>query len=278
MMYETKYHKASDAAAAASLLAGTSDGKVLAGGQTLIPTMKQRLAAPSDLVDVSQASDMKGITITERKKLGVLKAKGGETITIGAATTHAEVASHADLAAVCPSICGLAAHIGDPAVRHRGTIGGSIANNDPAADYPAAMLALGATITTNTREIAADDFFTGLFATALGDSEVITSVSFSAPEAAGYGKFPNPASRYAMVGVFAAKSIEGDVRVAVTGAGSNGVFRHSGLEQALSADWSETAAAGVAISADGLMSDIHGDAAYRANLIGVMAKRAVAAS
>jgi carbon-monoxide dehydrogenase medium subunit len=276
-MYTTKYHKASDASNAASLLKSAEDGKFLAGGQTLIPTMKQRLAAPSDLIDISGIDAMRGITVTARKKLGVLKAKDGATITIGAATTHAEVATNADLAAVCPSLSGLAGEIGDPAVRNLGTIGGSIANNDPAADYPAALMALGATITTNQRTISADDFFTGLFSTALNEDEIITEVSFQAPAEGGYGKFPSPASRYALVGVFAAKSIDGDVRVAVTGAGDDGVFRHGGLEAALASKWSADAVSGVTVGADGLMSDIHGNAAYRANLIGVMAKKAVSA-
>ena len=275
-MYETNFHKASTAQAAAALLAKSDDGKILAGGQTLIPTMKQRLAAPSDLIDLSQASVLRGITITKRKKMGIMKADGGETITIGAMTTHSEVAGDAELVKICPVICQLAGNIGDPAVRHRGTIGGSVANNDPAADYPAALLALGATIHTNAREIAAADYFKGMFATALMDDEIITAISFQAPAVAGYGKFPNPASRYAMAGVFVAKSVEGDVRVAVTGAGDNGVYRHAGLEAALSADWSAASVEAVEVSADGLMSDLHGNAAYRANLIKVMTKRALA--
>jgi carbon-monoxide dehydrogenase medium subunit len=205
-----------------------------------------------------------------------LKAEGGETITIGAMTTHSEVAGDVELVKVCPVICGLAGNIGDPAVRHRGTIGGSVANNDPAADYPAALLALGATIHTNSREIAATDYFTGMFATALTDDEIITAVSFQAPTVGGYGKFPNPASRYAMAGVFVSKSVEGEVRVAVTGAGDNGVYRHAGLEAALSADWSAASVDAVEVSADGLMSDLHGNAGYRANLIKVMTKRALA--
>lgn len=275
-MFATKYHKASDAKDAVGLLGTSNDGKILAGGQTLVPTMKQRLAAPSDLIDISGIEALSGVSVTARKKLAVLKAKDGATITIGAATTHAEVAGNAELADVCPSICALAGGIGDAAVRHRGTIGGSVANNDPAADYPAALLALGATINTTHRNLSADEFFTGLFSTALEDNEVITEISFQAPVAGGYGKFPNPASRYAMVGVFAAKSVDGDVRVAVTGAGDDGVFRHAGLEAALKSDWTTDAVGGVDISADGLMSDIHGNAAYRANLIGVMAKKAVA--
>ena len=275
-MYETNFHKASTAQDAAALLAKSDDGKILAGGQTLIPTMKQRLAAPADLVDLSRAEALRGVTITKRKKMGIMKADGGETITIGAMTTHAEVAGNTELAQVCPVICGLAGNIGDPAVRHRGTIGGSVANNDPAADYPAALLALGATIHTNSRDIAAEDYFKGMFLTALDDMEIITAVSFQAPVAGGYGKFPNPASRYAMAGVFVAKSVDGEVRVSVTGAGDNGVYRHAGLEAALSADWAASAVDAVEVSTDGLMSDLHGTAAYRANLIKVMAKRALA--
>ena len=275
-MYETNFHKASTAQDAAALLAKSDDGKILAGGQTLIPTMKQRLAAPADLVDLSRAEALRGVTITKRKKMGIMKADGGETITIGAMPTHAEVAGNTELAQVCPVICGLAGNIGDPAVRHRGTIGGSVANNDPAADYPAALLALGATIHTNSRDIAAEDYFKGMFLTALDDMEIITAVSFQAPVAGGYGKFPNPASRYAMAGVFVAKSVDGEVRVSVTGAGDNGVYRHAGLEAALFADWSASAVDAVEVSADGLMSDLHGTAAYRANLIKVMAKRALA--
>ena len=275
-MYETNFHKASTAQDAAALLAKSDDGKILAGGQTLIPTMKQRLAAPADLVDLSRAEALRGVTITKRKKMGIMKADGGETITIGAMTTHAEVAGNTELAQVCPVICGLAGNIGDPAVRHRGTIGGSVANNDPAADYPAALLALGATIHTNSRDIAAEDYFKGMFLTALDDMEIIPAVSFQAPVVGGYGKFPNPASRYAMAGVFVAKSVDGEVRVSVTGAGDNGVYRHAGLEAALFADWSASAVDAVEVSADGLMSDLHGTAAYRANLIKVMAKRALA--
>ncbi|MGY9029259.1 MAG: FAD binding domain-containing protein [Rhodobacterales bacterium] len=275
-MYETNFHKASTAQDAAALLAKSDDGKILAGGQTLIPTMKQRLAAPADLVDLSRAEALRGVTITKRKKMGIMKADGGETITIGAMTTHAEVAGNTELAQVCPVICGLAGNIGDPAVRHRGTIGGSVANNDPAADYPAALLALGATIHTNSRDVAAEDYFKGMFLTALDDMEIITAVSFQAPVVGGYGKFPNPASRYAMVGVFVAKSVDGEVRVSVTGAGDNGVYRHAGLEAALSADWSASAVDAVDVSTGGLMSDLHGTAAYRANLIKVMAKRALA--
>lgn len=264
-MYELKYHKASNASEAARLMSGADDGALLAGGQTLLPTMKAKLATPSDLVDISQAEGMNGVSMS------------GNTITIGAMTTHADVADNAELVAACPAIAALAGNIGDPAVRHRGTIGGSIANNDPAADYPSAMLALSATIITNSREISADDFFQGLFETALDDGEIITSVRFDAPEKAAYAKFPNPASRYAMVGVFAAKT-SGGARVAVTGAGDDGVYRQSDMEAALDGSWSANALAGIQVGSGGLLSDIHGDATYRANLVKVMAGRAVASA
>jgi carbon-monoxide dehydrogenase medium subunit len=232
---------------------------------TLIPAMRTRLAAPSDLIDLGRIDAMRGIRVT------------GREVAIGAGTTHAEVAADASLRAVCPGITHLAAHIGDPHVRHKGTIGGSIANNDPAADYPAAMLALAATIVTDRREIAADEFFTGLFETALEDGEIVTEVRFTAPEQCGYAKFPNPASRYAMTGVFVARN-GGGVRVAVTGAGDDGVFRASALEQALAGNFSPSALDGMTIPADGMMSDLHGSSEYRANLVMVMARRAVAAA
>ena len=264
-MQNTTFHKASSAADATAKLAGAEDGAFLAGGQTLIPTMKQRLAAPSDVVDISGIAELKGITVS------------GSTVRIGAMTTHAEVASSAELRGACPSLADLAGHIGDPAVRHRGTIGGSVANNDPAADYPAAMLALNATIKTDKREIAADDFFDGMFSTALEEGEMIVSVSFEAPAKGAYAKFPNPASRYAMCGVYVAVAGEG-VRVAVTGAGEDGVFRATDMENALDGNFSPDALDSVAVSSDGMLSDIHGDAAYRANLVKVMAKRATAAA
>ena len=264
-MYETKYHKASSAEEAVSMLASADDGKFMSGGQTLIPTMKQRLAAPSDLIDLSRIDAMKGITVA------------GSQVTIGAATTHAEVAGSAELRGVCPGLADLAGLIGDPHVRHMGTLGGSIANNDPAADYPSAMVALGAEIMTTKRTIAADDFFVGMFETALEEDEVITAVTFSAPEKAAYSKFPNPASRYAMAGVFVAKGGDG-VRVGVTGAGSDGVFRHEGMEAALGSNWSPDAVADIDVDEGMMLSDIHGSAAYRANLVKVMAKRAVAAA
>lgn len=265
-MYATNYHRASSVADAVKLQSSSGEAKYLSGGMTLIPTMKQRLAAPPELVDLRHVAEMKGISVS------------GNRVRIGAGTTHHEVSTSAELKAVCPAICHLAALIGDPHVRHMGTIGGSIANNDPAADYPSAMLGLNATIITNAREIPADDFFLGLFETALEDGELVVAVTFDAPAKAGYSKFANPASRFAMTGVFVAKAADGSVRVAVTGAGSNGVFRHAGLEKALAANWSADAASGVMVDASDLLADIHGSAEYRANLVKVMAKRAVAAT
>ncbi|MFB2553550.1 FAD binding domain-containing protein [Ensifer soli] len=264
-MYETHYHRASSVEDAVKQMSDAGEGKYLSGGMTLIATMKQRLAQPSDLIDLRHIDGLRGISVN------------GRTVRIGAATTHAEVAASAEIAAVCPALTSLAQVIGDPHVRHMGTIGGSIANNDPAADYPAAMLALDAVIITNGREIKAGDFFTGLFSTALEDGEIVTAVRFDAPEKAGYAKFRNPASRYAMTGVFVAKTSDG-VRVAVTGAGSDGVFRHEGLEAALAADFSADALGSVTVDAGGLLSDIHAGADYRANLVKVMARRAVAAA
>jgi carbon-monoxide dehydrogenase medium subunit len=263
-MYSVNYHRASSVADAAKLLK-SGDAKLVSGGMTLIPAMKTRLAAPSDLVDVSRIEALKGVKVS------------GKTVTIGAATTHFEVASDEKLKKACPALAHLASLIGDPAVRHRGTIGGSIANNDPAADYPAAMLALGATIVTNKREIAADKFFKGLFETALKDGEIVTAVTFAAPAKAAYEKFRNPASRYAVVGVFVASGKDG-VRVAVTGAGDDGVFRAKPLEAALAKKFDASALDGVQVPAGSMLSDIHASADYRAHLVTVMAKRAVAAA
>jgi carbon-monoxide dehydrogenase medium subunit len=261
-MYATTYHRAASVADAVKL-AGQGDAKLLAGGMTLIPAMKTRLAAPSDLIDIGRIAELKGVTVS------------GSAVTIGAGTTHAEVAADAGLKAACPALSRLAGMIGDPHVRHMGTIGGSIANNDPAADYPAALLALAATIVTDRREIAADDFFTGQFETALEEGEIITAVRFTAPAKAAYEKFRNPASRYAIVGVFVAKG-DGGVRAAVTGAGDDGVFRSSEIEAALASNFDPSALDGISVPADSLMTDIHASAEYRANLIVVMAKRAVA--
>lgn len=265
-MYDTTYHKASSVAEAIALLSSADDGKILAGGHTLIPTMKQRLASPSDVIDISGIADLAGISV------------GGSSVTIGAATKHAVVETSADVKGAIPALAYLAGLIGDPHVRNMGTLGGSVANADPAADYPGAVLGLGATIHTNARAISADDFFLGLFETALNDDEIITRIEFPVPAKAAYAKFPNPASRYSMTGVFLAKLNDGSVRVAVTGAGEDGVFRSAPLEAALAADWSESAVDRTPISADGLMSDIHASAAYRANLIKVMTKRALAAA
>ena len=265
-MYSTTYHRAASVDEAAALFAKGKDAKFLAGGHTLLPVMKQRLAAPSDVIDIARIKDLIGIEVS------------GDTVTIKAATPHYSVASSDAAAKAIPALAHLASVIGDPAVRHRGTIGGSLANNDPAADYPSAVLALGATIITNKRSIGAEDYFKGLFTTALGEGELITAVSFPIPAKAGYSKFPHPASRFALTGVFVAKTKSGDVRAAVTGASQSGVTRLAAIEAALKANWSASALDGVTISADGLMSDIHGSSDYRANLIKVMARRAVTAA
>ena len=265
-MYQTTYHRPSSVDEAAALFAKSSEPKYLAGGHTLIPVMKQRLAGPSDVIDLAKIKELIGVAAT------------GDTLTIKAATPHYDVAQSAAAQKAIPALAYLASLIGDPAVRHRGTIGGSIANNDPAADYPAALLALGATVKTNKRAIAADDFFKGLFTTALEDGEIITEVAFPIPSKAGYAKMPHPASRFALTGVFVAKTKSGDVRVAATGASQNGVMRVQAIETALKSNWSPGAIDNVTISASGLLNDIHGSADYRANLIKVMAQRAVMAA
>jgi len=265
-MYETNYHRAKDAADAGKKLRACDDGMYLSGGMTLLPTMKQRLAAPSDLIDLTHIKDMNKITVSRKD------------VTIGATATHAEVATNTKLAKVCPSLCDLAAHIGDPAVRNRGTIGGSIANNDPAADYPSAMMALGATIITNKRKMKAEKFFTGMFDTALAADEFVKAVSFTAPKRGAYSKFPNPASRYAMAGVYVADHGKGDVRVGVTGASQDGVYRAKDMEKALSKSFDAAALEGCKVDEGDMLSDIHGSSAYRANLVKVMAKRAVEAA
>jgi aerobic carbon-monoxide dehydrogenase medium subunit len=262
-MYETTYHRPASVDEAASLFAKGKEAKYLAGGHTLLPVMKQRLAAPSDVIDLGRIKDMVGIELS------------ADALTIKAATTYFDIMQSTEVKKSLPAISYLTSLIGDPAVRYRGTIGGSIANNDPAADYPAAVLALGATIKTNKRAISADDFFKGLFGTALTDGEIITQVVFPIPAKAGYAKFPHPASRFALTGVFVAKTKSGDVRAAATGASSNGVMRVPAIEAALKANWSPGALDSVKISAGGLLADIHGSAAYRANLIKVMAQRAV---
>lgn len=264
-MYPFTYLRPNSVRGASKALSTKDNAKLLAGGQTLLPTMKQRLASPEHLVDLSQIDDLKSI---EQK---------GRRVVVGAMTTHAEVANSPVVKEMIPALAALAGGIGDPAVRHRGTIGGSVANNDPAADYPAALLALGATVHTNKRKIAADDYFTGLFSTALEEDEVITKISFPMPSRAAYVKFPNPASRYALVGVFVAKRGR-DIRLAVTGAGSNGVFRWQEGEEALTKRFAAKSLDDLAMSADELNGDIHASAEYRAHLIAVMAKRAVAAA
>jgi len=260
-MYQFNYHKASSVADAAALLARNTDAKLLAGGQTLIAAMKLRLAAPPDLVDLGAVAELRGI-----------KADGA-ALSIGAMTRHAEVATSKEVMQSIPALATLAASIGDRMVRNMGTIGGSIANNDPAADYPAGVLGLGATVNTNKRKIASDQFFKGMYETALEPGEIITSVSFPVPKRAAYAKFKNPASRYAIVGVFVSQG-GGGIRVAVTGAGPC-VFRVPEMEKALASKFSSDAVAGIKVSADGLNSDIHASSEYRAHLVTVMAKRAV---
>ncbi|MGA7804579.1 FAD binding domain-containing protein [Bradyrhizobium sp.] len=263
-MYSTTYHRPSSIDEAAALFSKGTEAKYLAGGHTLLPVMKQRLAAPSDVIDLGRIKDLVGIEAS------------ADTLTIKAATPYYDIMTSADVNKTIPAIAHLTSMLGDPAVRHRGTIGGSIANNDPAADFPAALLALAATVKTNKREIAADDFFKGLFSTALEDGEIITAVSFPIPAKAGYAKMRHPASRFALTGVFVAKAKSGDVRVAATGASQSGVMRVAPIETALRANWSPGALDSVKISDAGLMSDIHGSSDYRANLVKVMAQRAVA--
>jgi aerobic carbon-monoxide dehydrogenase medium subunit len=262
-MYDFTYQKPASLADAAKAIAAAEDGKLMAGGMTLIPTLKQRLARPSDVVDLGKIAELAGIK------------QEGNAIVIGAMTRHADVASSDLVKKVIPALAHLAGLIGDPAVRNRGTLGGSIANNDPAADYPGAVVGLGATVTTNKRKIAGDDFFTGMFETALEPNEIITSVSFPSADKAAYTKFRNPASRYAIVGVFVAKSGAG-VRVAVTGAGPC-VFRVPAMEQALTKSFTADAIKDIKVPASNLNSDIHASSEYRAHLITVMARRAVAA-
>jgi carbon-monoxide dehydrogenase medium subunit len=261
-MHAFKYHRPSSVNDAAALARG--EAKLLAGGQTLVQTMKLRLASPSDIVDLGTIKDLAGIK------------SDGKTVTIGAMTRHAEVAHSADVKKTIPALAALAGMIGDRQVRAMGTIGGSLANNDPAADYPAAVLGLGATVITNKRKLSPDEFFQGMFTTALGEGEIITAVSFPAPKRAAYVKFKNPASRFAIVGVFVA-DFGGSVRVAITGAGP-GVFRQADMEKALAAKFAPESVANIKQKADGLNTDLHASAEYRAHLVTVMAKRAVEAA
>jgi carbon-monoxide dehydrogenase medium subunit len=248
----------------AAKLAAQEDAKYMAGGQTLLQSMKLGLIAPSTVVDLGAIAELKGIC----------RSADGSAVVIGAGATHAEVAASKTVQDAIPALAELAGHIGDRQVRNRGTLGGSLANNDPAACYPAAVLGLGATVHTDKRTVPADDFFVGMFTTALEEGEIITGVSFPIPEKAGWQKFKQPASRFSLVGVFASKGPAG-VRVAVTGAGAGGVFRASGLEAKLAADYSAAAIAGATVPADDLNSDLHGSAAYRAALIPVLTARAV---
>lgn len=264
-MYEFSHQNPTSVDEAASALSSADDGKVMAGGQTLIPTMKQRLAAPSDVIDLSKVEGLRGIR------------RDGDNLVIGAMTRHVDVATSDLVQSAIPALAALAGGIGDPAVRNRGTMGGSVANNDPAADYPGAVVGLGATVRTNKREIAADDFFTGLFETALDEDEILTEISFPIPSGrAAYAKFPNPASRYAIVGAFVAETA-GGVRVAITGAGAC-VFRVGAWEQALGGNFSADAITDGAVDEGEMNADMHAGADYRAHLCGVMARRAVQAA
>ena len=262
-MYSFTFHRPGTLRQAVNLLSKNEDAKLLAGGHTLLPTMKLRLAGPPHLIDLSRVQGLNGMELN------------GRSLSIGAMTRHADVHTSPVVQQAIAALAKLAGMIGDPAVRHMGTIGGSIANNDPTADYPAACLGLGATIITNKRRIKADDFFTGMFATALEPAEIITKISFPIPKKAAYQKFRNQASRYALVGVFVAKR-GGEIRVAVTGAGGNGVFRVTSFEDALKKRFSPKQLEGLTVAAEGMNSDIHGSAEYRAHLIGVLARRAVA--
>jgi len=262
-MYDFNYHRPASLAEAKKILAASDEAKLLAGGMTLLPTMKMRLARPSDLVDISAIAELTGIS------------DAGNAVVIGAMTRHAEVSRSDVVRKSIPALADLAEHIGDAQVRNRGTIGGSVANADPAADYPAAVLGLNATVRTDRREIAADDYFLGMFETALEPDELIVSLSFPKPKKAAYAKFSNPASRYAIAGVMVAVTNDG-IRVAVTGAGPC-AFRVTSFEEALSGSFSAGVLAGITIDADDLNSDLHASAEYRAHLVGVMAARAVKA-
>jgi len=261
-MYEFNFQRPANSDAAIDAQANAEDGQYMAGGQTIIPVLKQRLAMPSDVIDLGAIEDLSGITIADG------------TVTIGAMTTHTDVATSGDVLGAIPALADLASMIGDPHVRNRGTIGGSIANNDPAADYPAAVLGLGATVHTNQRTIIADEFFTDLFETALDEGELITNVVFPVPDQAAYMKFPNPASRYAIAGVFVSRT-GADVRVAVTGAAAC-VFRAAEMEQALAGNFNLDAIEGIGVDGTDFNNDLHASAEYRTHLVSVMAKRAVA--
>lgn len=260
-MYDFAYHKPTSVADAVKLLAEDPDARPISGGMTLLPALKHRLNMPSALIDLSGIAELRGIR------------REGDALVIGAMVKHFEIATDPQIMAAIPALSRMAATIGDTQVRNRGTIGGSLANNDPAADYPAAALALGATLITDRRQIPADAFFVGMFTTAMEPGELLVGVSFPIPEKAGYAKLRNPASRYSMTGVFVARGPKG-VGVGVNGAAAC-AFRQKEMEAALAANWSPEAVAGIRQPADDLNSDIHGSAEYRANLVTVMAKRAV---
>lgn len=264
-MYAFTYHRPTTVRQAANLLGKNPEAKLLAGGHSLIPVMKLRLASPAALIDMNHIEGLSGVEVK------------GRSVVIGAMTRHYEVANSQTLKDILPALAGVPGSIGDPHVRHRGTLGGALANNDPNADYPAAVLGLGATIITNKRRIAADDYFKGMFETALEPDEIITKVSFPIAKKAAYQKFKHPASGFALVGVFVSKR-GSDIRVAATGAGSSGVFRVKAFEEALKKRFSPKSIEGIAIPADGMNTDIHASAEYRAHLVGVMARRALAAA
>jgi len=264
-MHAFQYHRPSSTKDALSLAQQKGEGRYLAGGQSLVQAMKLRLTSPTDLIDLGTIKDLSGIKLS------------GNAVEIGAMTRHAEVAGSTDIKKAIPSLAALAAMIGDRQVRHMGTIGGSLANSDPAADYPAAVLALNATVTTNKRKIEADKYFKGLYETALEPGELITSVSFQIPKRGAYMKFRNPASRFALVGVYVADFGSGNVRVGVTGAGAS-AFRQTEMEKALSSKFAPEAVASIKVKPDGLNNDLHASPEYRAHLITVMAKRAVEAA
>ncbi|WGF89773.1 FAD binding domain-containing protein [Marinivivus vitaminiproducens] len=265
-MYDMTYHRPASLADAVDLFSHLDEPSYLSGGHTLLPAMKGRLAAPAHLIDVRRIPELSGLRA------------GADVIEIGAATTHATVAASAELGRVLPALCGLAGSIGDVQVRHVGTIGGSVANNDPAADYPAAVLSLDAVLHTERRRIAADDYFAGLYTTALEEGELLTRIVFKVPESAGYAKFRNPASRYAFAGAFVSRYRDGRVRVAITGAGNAGVFRWTEAEAALQKRFAPDALSGLTVDPDAMLGDHHAPADYRAHLVGVVTRRAVNAT
>ena len=262
-MYETRYYRPQSLTAAAQAFQESGDAAYLSGGHTLLPAMKSRLAAPANLIDLRSIPDLQGIDVSV------------DAVTIGAATVHSDVADSAAIQRAIPALSGLAGSIADIHVRHVGTIGGSVANNDPAADYPSAVLALKGVVETDRRTVPANEFFTGLYSTALDEGEIVTRIAFRIPQSSAYAKFRNPASRYAMAAAFVARYPDGEVHVAITGAGNEGVFRWREAENALRSDFSARALDGLAVDPSGMMSDMHGAPDYRAHLVAVMTRRAV---